>query len=188
MTGSLIAMGATPSVAHNVPLSWEGDVPGNVTLQPGFSTRTGQDRDDRRRVVAPPNGVSGRRNLQGTLLLASEGDVQGDIRPRIIPFWVDRSLADQRAIGHPPPEPAGEEERRGDINGDTGQGHVEEIGSRPVRRRHGHRHGRVLVRTHPAREHIDLCHQDHRIDEHHHHHIEPSKRNTDGGPERVGVR
>ena len=38
-----------------------------------------------------------------------------------------------------------------------------------------------------AREHIDLCHRDHRIDEHHHH-IEPSKRNTDGGPERVGVR
>ena len=30
--------------------------------------------------------------------------------------------------------------------------------------------------------------EDHRIDEHHHHHIEPSKRNTDSGPERVGVR
>ena len=38
-----------------------------------------------------------------------------------------------------------------------------------------------------AREHIDLGDQDHRIDEHHHH-IEPSKRNTDSGPERVGVR
>ena len=38
-----------------------------------------------------------------------------------------------------------------------------------------------------ACEHIDLGHQDHRIDEHHHH-IEPSKRNTDSGPERVGVR
>jgi hypothetical protein len=79
------------------------------------------------------------------------------------------------------------EERRGEINGDTGQDHGEEIGSRPVRRRHGHRHGRVLVWTHPAREHVDLCHRDHRIDEHHHD-IELSKRNTDGGPERVGVR
>ena len=47
---------------------------------------------------------------------------------------------------------------------------VDEIGSHPVRRRHGRRHGRVLVRAHHPREHIDLCHQDHRIDEHHHHH------------------
>ena len=36
-------------------------------------------------------------------------------------------------------------------------------------------------------EHIDLGYQDYRIGSHHNL-IEPSKRNTDSGPERVGVR
>ena len=75
-----VAMWATPSVAHNVPLSWEGDVRGDVTLRSGFSTRTVRDRDGRRGVVVLANGVPGRRNLHGSLPLGSEGDVQGDTR------------------------------------------------------------------------------------------------------------
>jgi hypothetical protein len=69
-----------PPGHHNVPLNWEGDVQRDVTLQPGFSTRTVRDRVCRRRADVVPNGASGRRNLQGILPLASEGDVQGDIR------------------------------------------------------------------------------------------------------------
>jgi len=106
-----VAVGTTPSVAHNVPLSWEGDVPGNVTLQPGFSTRTGQARHDRRRVVVLPNGVSGRRNLQGTLPRASEGDVQGDTHRASSPsestvLWPTSAHSGT----HRPRQPAGGEE------------------------------------------------------------------------------
>ena len=38
------------------------------------------------------------------------------------------------------------EERKGGANGDTGQDHVDEIGSHLLRSGHGRRHGRVLVR------------------------------------------
>jgi hypothetical protein len=69
-----------PPGALTMPLSWEGDVLDDVTLQPGFSTRTVRDRVCRRRADVVPNSASGRRNLQGILPLASEGDVQGDIR------------------------------------------------------------------------------------------------------------
>jgi hypothetical protein len=104
-------VGATPSVAHNVPLSWEGDVLGNVTLRSGSSTRTGQARDDRRRVVPPPNGVSGRRGLQGTLFWALEGDVQGDTRRASFPSGSTVLWLTSAHLGtHRPSQPAGGEE------------------------------------------------------------------------------
>ena len=75
-----VATRTTSSIAHNVALTWEGDIPGDVTLQPGVPTRTGWDRADRGRADVVPDGVSSHRNLQKRLPLASEGDVQGDTR------------------------------------------------------------------------------------------------------------
>ena len=74
-----IATAQRRPVAHNVPLTCEGDVPHGVTLQAGFPMRARRDRDDRQHVVVPPNGDPGGKNLRRTLLGASEGDVRGDI-------------------------------------------------------------------------------------------------------------
>jgi hypothetical protein len=104
-------MRATRSVAHNVPLSWEGDVRGDVTLQPGVSVRTVRDRDGCRVAVVLPNGVSGRRNLQGSLTLASEGDVQGDARRASSPSGSTFLWSTSAQPGtHRPSRPTGGEE------------------------------------------------------------------------------
>ncbi len=72
------AMGPRRPVAHNVPLTCEGDVPHGVTLHPGFPTRNRQDRDDRRREVVRPDGEQDGRDLPRSRPPAPEGDVRGD--------------------------------------------------------------------------------------------------------------
>ena len=79
--GLVSAPNPTETGIRTTPLSWEGDVQGDVASHRGPTARVSSDRVGHRHSKAPHGGVSVPRNLRANPPLASQGDVQGDVGP-----------------------------------------------------------------------------------------------------------